>query len=218
MGWKEFIVEIVAALAWPAAIAFIAYLFRRQLGNLIKSVRTVKYMGAEAEFGDSVEEGEALAEQVPLPPATPEAEELEDIERLPPRAAVLEAWLEVEAELQDLADRVGLSMSPSYGTSGSGGTAGPEGMSSPSGRAYRSGWAIARKLAKEGVISPTLLRLVEELNRGRHAAVHVRRYEVDPQEVANYVALARRTTAYLTERAEEAGPAYANSAYSATQE
>src|SRR4051794_5748426 len=107
MDWKTFIADLVDSLAWPAAVAFVAFLLRGQLRDLLKRVRKARYGQAEAEFADSVDEGEALAEQVPLPP--PEVEEDDQrIRQADPRSAVLEAWIEVEDALQKFASRANI--------------------------------------------------------------------------------------------------------------
>jgi hypothetical protein len=53
MGWKEFIADIVGSLTWPAAIAFIAFLLRKQLAGLIESLRALRYKGLEAVWAAS---------------------------------------------------------------------------------------------------------------------------------------------------------------------
>src|SRR6266568_3492598 len=97
MGWKEFVANLVDALAWPAAVAFIVFLLREPLRRAIRGIRKVGYRGLEAEFGEVVQEAEISAADVDLPqPVGPAGEpalstELSQEIATAPRAAVIEA-------------------------------------------------------------------------------------------------------------------------------
>lgn len=91
MSWKEFIVSLVDALAWPAALAIIAWLFRQQIGALIEGpVKRWKAGPVEVEYWETAAE---VAEAV-VHAELPEHVELDaDLQH----AAQLAEWIPVVA-------------------------------------------------------------------------------------------------------------------------
>jgi hypothetical protein len=112
MGWLEFLSSVIESLAWPAAIAFVVYLLRNQIRALLAGLRSLAYGGVRAEFGEHVQEAEIAAEGAELPseltPGSALSTELWPEISSAPRAAVIEAWLAVERELEALAERSGV--------------------------------------------------------------------------------------------------------------
>ena len=111
----DFIVRLVEAVAWPAAAVWLGYLFRADLRALLNRVSHLKYGEAEAMFEVGVEK---IGEDVPRLPPPKTQEELEpisikerelfELSERSPRAAVLEAWLEVEREIAVAATKLQL--------------------------------------------------------------------------------------------------------------
>jgi hypothetical protein len=116
MNWREFISSIVGALAWPAALFAVLYVLRKPLGTLLTNFRPkqARYRGLEVDFASEVEEAEELAEAAELPATgTPiggpeNAPRHAMLVREAPRAAVLETWLGVEAEMKRLGEIYGV--------------------------------------------------------------------------------------------------------------
>lgn len=109
LGWKEFIVHIVEALAWPATVLAIFLALRHQIADLIRRTKRVAWRDAEAQFIESVEEAEREIVAAGLP-ANPLPEhrmarrqELVKLAETSPRAAVIEAWLDLESALRNRA-------------------------------------------------------------------------------------------------------------------
>ena len=182
MNWREFFASLVGSLAWPAAIAFIVYLLRDALRRRIQALRRLRHRDMELEFGDQVEEAEAVAQQAELPPAEATVSEpalsteLGAMIDAAPRAAVIEAWLAVEQELQALAEQAGI------------GTDDRRPM--PLGR-------VADELLARGVIDRSLASVLRQLRQARDAAAHSHPYKVESDEVRDYVKLAGRVRAAL---------------------
>lgn len=105
MDTRTFIVELVKALAWPITTLIILLLLRKQLVELLRSLRRFKYGDAEAEFAEGLKE---VAPQVPASAAVEAAkrEAVHDI--VSPELAVLDAWASVERAVIDLAKRAGI--------------------------------------------------------------------------------------------------------------
>jgi hypothetical protein len=126
MPTKEFAIALlnatspfVAATAWPICIFFVFWLFREQLRELLAQIKNLKWQGIEASFGEQVQilEGSAPAailkaktttHKSNIPSTTPTIEQKQailEIAKASPRAAIVEAWLYVEASVFDLLKR-----------------------------------------------------------------------------------------------------------------
>jgi hypothetical protein len=116
MDGLQFIASLVGSLAWPLAVLALALVFKRQLGELIGRLRSVKALGAEGTFDPrDAESAVALAtatatasvQEAAQANTTPNlardadlADRLHDMAVSHPRAAVMEAWAEVEEVLR----------------------------------------------------------------------------------------------------------------------
>jgi hypothetical protein len=181
MGWKAFFASVIHSLAWPGALAFTVYLLRAAIRKRIEKLRSLRYRGAEAEFGEVVREAEITATRAELPPPdAPIGEpalstELSGLIRSAPRAAVIEAWLAVEQELEALAVSNGLEPDPRYPTA----------------------TALIRQLVTSEVIDRSTADVIDELRAARNVAVHARPYVIEEDVVWDYVTLAGRVRAAL---------------------
>ena len=110
MGWMEFVVGLVRALAWPLVVAAAAWRLREPLALFGRRVATAPIrrlrIGAfEAEFGEVLEQVAQESSVVGLEPVARPSEsvdELRDLAEASPRAAVLEASVRLERALFDL--------------------------------------------------------------------------------------------------------------------
>lgn len=122
------IAQIIKAFAWPAALAIIAILFRKPIRLLLESISEAKWSGAGLEVSikrnladtrrlveqipPQVEQAPEQLIQVPEQPAPPTPEpsdpvnELIQLAQFSPRAAIMEAWLRVEAAGSEFANKV----------------------------------------------------------------------------------------------------------------
>ncbi|MEU0312968.1 hypothetical protein [Nocardioides sp. NPDC006273] len=83
MNWMEFVSSVVESLAWPTAIVIAALVFKSEIEELLKRLKSGKVLGTEFEFGDGIqklEEGRAIIgdhakepEMEPSPPASEKA-------------------------------------------------------------------------------------------------------------------------------------------------
>jgi hypothetical protein len=111
MSWPEDIAHILSAVAWPAVIFGIAFLFRSPLETLLLGLRQVRWRELRAEFGRDLELGHEIAsetESLPLPktaqdpaPAAKKSFPPRSA-KLSPRTVVLNSWSEVEAAARKL--------------------------------------------------------------------------------------------------------------------
>lgn len=109
MDVLTFISEIAESLAWPVAIVFLALMLKRPITELIPFLRKLKYKELEMEFSKEV--AELKAEAVTPEPSVnqPQHEQsatkyhLLKLVNFSTRAAIMEAWLEVEAAATEVA-------------------------------------------------------------------------------------------------------------------
>jgi len=100
----ESIVTLIVGIAWPAAVVWVAYLFKGELRSLLHRVSHIKYKDAEANFARDLAQAETKASSIPYSPANlvPQPEissKLDSLRRIAdvsPRAAIMEAWILVE--------------------------------------------------------------------------------------------------------------------------
>ncbi|HHF3031622.1 TPA: hypothetical protein ACPJ1C_000781 [Vibrio diabolicus] len=110
----EHVVKIVDSVAWPVLILILSVMFKRSLGVLTERVSKFKYKDVEANFGQELQKIEGKAKNLPKHSATSiyhdkeywekmtirgvctQWEQIKRIADTSPKAAILEAWLDVD--------------------------------------------------------------------------------------------------------------------------
>jgi hypothetical protein len=113
--FKSF-VTMIAALAWPAAIFATVWLFRKRLGDLLPLLRA-KYKDVEISF--RLHKAEEEVKKLPPAPTSvdtgttsEEKNRFEQLARMSPRAAILEARAALEEAVKSFAGAVGVVQPP----------------------------------------------------------------------------------------------------------
>jgi len=191
MDWLTFLSKTIDSLAWPVLVGYLFYLFRSDLPKIITTVRKLKYKDLEMEFGESVRELEQeTKEAIPEPPETlsiagqPQdhlRDNLYSIAEFAPRAAILEAWLQVEAAAVDAIKKQGISSFKS--------------MPGP--------MRLRDYLIKGGLLNKNQINIFEKLRSLRNQAVHVAEVEFTEEVVKDYVDSALKLAAYIESKADE---------------
>ncbi len=182
MDWRTFAVELVRALAWPLTVLGLFAALRRPLLGLLPLVTRLRYKDLEFDFRRRLDE--ANAEARALPPAAPPAAAGGDARRpappagallaladASPRAAILEAWIRVEAAALEAARRRGA----------------PEPISE-----LRSPTRLIEALEERGVIDARQAAVFHDLRSLRNSAAHALGFTPAPGAAADYVRLAAR--------------------------
>ena len=190
MDWLAFFSSAISTLAWPAALIILFFIIRKELPKIAGSLRKVKYKDVELEFGSAIK---AIAEDVKdsVPPTkskniagkpTDEIKSsLEAVADISPRAAILEAWIQVEAAAADVINKKGLGGKARY--------VGPARL-----RDY---------LQKENILNSKQVHIFEKLRYLRNEAVHVHDAEFTQAAVASYIESAVLIASYLEELAND---------------
>lgn len=185
MDWLTFFSSIINTLAWPATLIVLLILIRKQLPQIAKSLRRLKYKDIEVEFGETAK---AIANEVKAIVPAAQAENkiagqekeevkarLEAIAELAPRAAILESWLQVEAAAADVIRQNNLDVSTPY----------------PGALRLRD------SLHKGGILNKRQIAIFEQLRTLRNEAVHVPDAEFTKAAVSNYIESAIAIASYL---------------------
>jgi len=184
MDWLSFIAAMVAALAWPLTVLGIFAVLRRPLLDLMPLLARLKYKDLELDFGRRLAEASAEAAALPAPrsrPALPADDDaLIALAGTAPRAAILEAWLRVEAAALAAARRRGT----------------PEPVSS-----LRAPTRLIEALEELRVIDARQAAVFHELRSLRNSAAHALGFEPTPEAARDYVRLAARLAQSLEESA-----------------
>lgn len=191
MDWLTFISKVIEALAWPGTVLAVLLVVRKELPAIARSLRRLKYKDVELEFGETAK---AVATEIKeaVPPSRagillpgqskPEAEtRLEAIAELAPRAAILEAWLLVEAAAADVIQKKGLG-----------------GVSM-----YPGPLRLRESLQRGNILNNRQVSVFEELRRLRNEAVHVPDAQFTKAAVASYIEAALAMAAYLEQLAND---------------
>ncbi|WP_211705776.1 hypothetical protein [Paraburkholderia aspalathi] len=185
MDWLTFVAKVVEALAWPGTVLALLLIVRKELPGIVRSLRRLKFKDVELEFGEAAK---AIATETKeaVPPARADSKltggaksdisaRLEVVADLAPRAAILEAWLQVEAAAADVVRKhaaVTISSTP-----------GP--------------LRLLDGLRRAGVLNERQVSVFENLRRLRNEAVHGSDVRFSKESVTSYIDSALSMAAYL---------------------
>ncbi|HPO12998.1 MAG TPA: DUF4145 domain-containing protein [Candidatus Hydrogenedentes bacterium] len=114
MDILTFVTEMVKSLAWPIASIAIILLLRRSLLTLIPNLKRLQYKEFAAEFDRDLKKADEQvaeinpppvreAEETPMGIPEPAAQKYRRLADASPKAAIIEAWRDVEVALLDAA-------------------------------------------------------------------------------------------------------------------
>jgi hypothetical protein len=174
----ELVVTLLVGIAWPAAIVWVAMLFKNEIRSVLRRVSQLKYKDLEANFDEGLSKAEAKAAVIsPTPLAMPHKpeltsrlEQLRRISEVSPRASILEAWVLVE----EAAAKAG----------------------------YVQGAAIPRvnpylfvdDLIRQGKLPAGSSALLDQLRKLRNQAAHLPDFSITQDEADRYLELAAKTS------------------------
>jgi hypothetical protein len=182
MDSLSFIAELVNALAWPAALVALVVMLRKPLSDLIPLLQRLKYKDLELEFGRAIEEvKEEVQAQLPSAPATRAlpagaSAVLVKLADMSPRAAIIEAWRQIEEELIAAAQRKGLDL--------------------PSRPAILPVYVL-RLMHEKGFVDSDKVAIINELRSLRNSAAHAPDFALSKESALEYAEVAARLVEYL---------------------
>ncbi len=173
-------VQLVDALAWPLAAVAIAVVLRAEVRALLGRLSTLKYKDLQADFERKLDKAEKKAETIPPPQMvgdkiyssrldweTDAIARLTRIAEVSPRAAVTEAWAQLESAIRSAAETLGLAATSRQ----------------PSPR-------LIGELLKRQTVSEQAAQIYPELRALRNEIAHVPEFSVDYPQADRYIRLA----------------------------
>ena len=181
MDTLTFIADLVRALAWPLTILLIFLILRKRIDALIPMLQRMRYGSLELEFSRQVQElSRRVSQSLLRPPVGPELDEarkhLLELAPLSPRAAVLEAWLQVEKAAIEVLKRRNVNL--------------------PS-REARAPLLLGQALEGAEIMADETAAIYHRLRNLRNTAAHASEFSIEPDLAIEYADLAIRLTAFL---------------------
>lgn len=170
----DVLLEFVNTLAWPITVIILALLFRSELRGVFRRLSHLKYRDLEAKFEKGLREVEENARGIlattDMPQIRPQPHEYDRIiglVEISPRAAITEAWREVELATAQAAAAAGIDVE---------------------GRI--AGTRHIQQLVQRELAPPTIIPVYNQLRRLRNRAAHGAEFEVDTAEAERFADLA----------------------------
>lgn len=177
------IVALISAISWPAAVVWIAYLFRADIRSLATRVSHLKYKDIEASFEKELSDTEAKIEIITgqQPNALPDSElqskieQLQRIATISPRAAILESWILIED------------------------AAGQSGFAQGTQVIRINSMLFVEWLIREGKLPTNSIEIVSSLRELRNKAAHLPDFSVSQEEAERYIKLAAKISTLIVD-------------------
>lgn len=158
-------IKFIDIIVWPATTLALAWFFRTELRAVLARISSLKYKDWEAKF----DRGLAQVEGAIAPVKKEDAEREETLDRLErlteisPRAAILEAWIELEQVLFHMAEVYQIK--------------------------DRSPLRIIETLYSKGIVTKELASAFNEMRQLRNEAAHVPDFVVEEKKAQRYIGL-----------------------------
>ncbi|WP_027715670.1 hypothetical protein [Desulfuromonas sp. TF] len=173
MNFFEFIASIISSLAWPVTLVAITYYFREPLLEILKNIKTLKFKDAQIDITKDLEELHLSSPQnLNKAPITENQTKLID---LSPRGAILEAWIEFESLIKEIAVQEGVPVSRVGGMRGN--------------IVEYDSYTIMQQLMMNEKISLENFKRFEKLKRVRNKAVHATDFQITPEGAETFIML-----------------------------
>lgn len=166
--------ELIQMIAWPGAIVLLAYLFRKDISELImghlapKPQRIAYRLASTLKIADGI--AESVIASLDVKPDLQSSEtyikshaQLQRLAKASPRAAIIETWVEFEANIQDVAEKLEIFSRGPLGTR-----------------------RTIEKLVEMKKVHPDMLTLYMSMREVRNKATHVPDYTIKNEDAERY--------------------------------
>ena len=173
--WQLFISDIIYSLSWPAAIVICVLLLKKPFLSILSGLKTFKGLGLELSFSEKIDEIASQEKHYePQHIALTESQQhLIKLTEVSPRAAIIEAWIDLESAAQDLLQARGITTSK------------------------KSPVSTANLLSEFFPEERWIVHNFHEMRSLRNMAAHSSDLQVTPAESYEYVKATNRLASYL---------------------
>ena len=198
------IIELLGVIAWPATVIIAIILLKKEIHALLARLTKVKVKDIEAEFRESMKKLEQAEESSAAPSAEAKRKFIQGVDadrftrllQVSTRAAITEAWIEVERASALVAKTLGV-------------LEGRQPIAS----------IVLKMLMDENLFKPQMLEAYYTARRLRNEASHFPEFSISTDEAEKYIAfcldLAARITAadtILKGKSQQGGGGYGSAA------
>lgn len=182
MDALTFVSEALKSLAWPAVVVFLVLMLKKPITELIPLLRKLKYKELEMEFSETVAALKSESDTSKAAVGTPEISQTQPQNRLlqlvsfSTRAAIMEAWLEVEAAATAAASSF---------------------WSQPPSDTFKNSPRLGEYLLQCKVIDAKQLEIFNKLKQLRNKAAHAEELNLSEHDARSYVELASELAAHI---------------------
>ncbi|WP_415755722.1 hypothetical protein [Pseudomonas leptonychotis] len=182
MDALTFISKAIESVAWPAAVVLLALMLKKPIADVIPLLRKLKYKELELEFSREVAELKADAtittptKENQTTTETASENRLLQLVNFSTRAAVMEAWLEVESAATAVASLF---------------------WDAPPNEAVRNYPKLGEYLFQCKVINQKQLETFNKLKQLRNKAAHAEDLNLSENDARAYIELASALTAHI---------------------
>lgn len=170
--WLNFIAQVVDSLAWPIVTAAGVWIMRGELAKLLSKISSVSIGNATATFDQTLDRAAETLASVTHEPSGVESERsprlsnLIELAGIHPRAAVMDAWLDVESAARELISKrqLGSGKSP-----------------------QRPFYNIQRILEKTDLLNSEEISGFRELRMARNRVAHETSFHITPDQAERFV-------------------------------
>lgn len=173
MDIYTFIVEIVKALAWPVTIGIGFMFLHKPFISLIPFMHKLKFIEFEMEFSQQVQ---AMKLEADIREDSEVKSPAMDILSFSTRAAVMEAWIELET--------VAASKAASF-------------WSSSNVSPFKNNIRLGNYLHQCGVINENQLKSFNELRKLRNELVHIKEVSITDSDAKAYIEVAANLVQHI---------------------
>lgn len=192
MDWATFIATLVKSLSWPTVVLIIVIILKQEIKALVTNLggrlKSAKGAGIELNFGERIDEVQkALPPEDRLQTTVPSNKrlvDLSDLSALPPAYIVSQAWLTVEAAIQEAMAPIAVSHSRTRPF------AAPE---------------LLRIARQQSLVTEDEVPSLEELRRLRNLAAHARDPDISLTDALRYNDIAAAVAEQIKARAVKRG-------------
>lgn len=165
------LLELVSSLVWPVTTVVLALMFRQEIRAIAARISRFRLPGFEADLQNAEAEVSALAEEtISQDPREVDSTAMTILDRLyhiadaSPRAAIMEAWREIELATKRVAEEYGIPVS---------------------GRI--AGTSTVQELIRKGLMPERFLHAYTRLRKVRSSAAHAHDFQIDEAEADRYL-------------------------------
>lgn len=182
----EYAVKIIDSLAWPSVVLVLSFMFRRSLGLLTERMSKFKYKGVEANFGQELQKLEGEVKKLPTHTHLhhdkkywekmtarglfTQWEQIKRISETSPKAAILEAWLDVEISVSSAASSANIDTNE-----------------------FSTAISQARKLMENGHLPGGVWAIITDLNKIKRKVENAHDFSISYEETMKFFDLALKT-------------------------